>query len=258
MKDCLGRTYLVVGAAGNLGPAWCETILSNGNNVIAIGKSLSLDSALQTLSEQYNGQIDFIEQDLLEVYSEGLVQIKNINNIHGVVLNLGIDSPPGTGKRGLLDYSYSDWTSTFNLNVAALASFLNWIIPSLVKNSSVVMIGSIYGIVSPDSNFYSHFNDGEGSVKNPAYGASKGALISLCRQYATHLAKAGIRVNVLTLGGVKGGQDAYFIEKLVERIPQGRMAEISDITGPLRFLLSNESSYITGHNLIVDGGFLAL
>jgi NAD(P)-dependent dehydrogenase (short-subunit alcohol dehydrogenase family) len=187
-----------------------------------------------------------------------LVQAKSEKSIHGVVLNLGIDSPPGTGKKGLLDYSYIDWTSTFNLNVAALVTFLNWIIPSLTKNSSVVLIGSIYGIVSPDSNFYSHFNDGEGSVKNPAYGASKGALISLCRQYATHLAKEGIRVNILTLGGVKADQDSQFIEKIVARIPQGRMAEKSDITGPLRFLLSDESSYITGHNLIADGGFLSL
>jgi NAD(P)-dependent dehydrogenase (short-subunit alcohol dehydrogenase family) len=65
-------------------------------------------------------------------------------------------------------------------------------------------------------------------------------------------------VNILTLGGVKGDQDLQFIEKISARIPQGRMAEISDITGPLRFLLSDESSYITGHNLVADGGFLAL
>lgn len=258
MKERSNRTYLVVGAAGNLGPTWCETILKDGHNVLAIGKNLALDFTLQSLLEKHKGQIVFIEQDLLENYCEMLVQAKSDNSIHGVVLNLGIDSPPGTGKKGLLDYSYSDWTSTFNLNVAALVTFLNWIIPSLAKNSSVVLIGSIYGIVSPDSNFYAHFNDGEGSIKNPAYGASKGALISLCRQYATHLAKEGIRVNILTLGGVKIDQDSQFIEKIITRIPQGRMAEKSDITGPLRFLLSDESSYITGHNLIVDGGFLSL
>ena len=258
MKERSDKTYLVVGAAGNLGPAWCETILKDGHKVVAIGKSLSIDLALQSLFEKYGAQIVFIEQDLLENYCEMLIKIKGKESIYGVVLNLGIDSPPGTGKKGLLDYSYSDWTSIFNLNVAALVAFLNWIIPSLVKNSSVVLIGSIYGIVSPDSKFYSHFNNGEGSIKNPAYGASKGALVSLCRQYATHLANVGIRVNILTLGGVKGHQDPQFTEKIVARIPQGRMAEISDITGPLRFLLSEESSYITGHNLIVDGGFLAL
>jgi len=258
MKERSNRTYLVVGAAGNLGPTWCETILKDGHNVLAIGKNVTLDLALQSLFKKYREQIVFIEQDLLENYCEMLVQAKSEKSIHGVVLNLGIDSPPGTGKKGLLDYSYIDWTSTFNLNVAALVTFLNWIIPSLTKNSSVVLIGSIYGMVSPDSNFYSHFNDGEGSVKNPAYGASKGALISLCRQYATHLAKEGIRVNILTLGGVKADQDSQFIKKIVSRIPQGRMAEKSDITGPLRFLLSDESSYITGHNLIADGGFLSL
>jgi NAD(P)-dependent dehydrogenase (short-subunit alcohol dehydrogenase family) len=258
MKERSNRTYLVVGAAGNLGPAWCETILKDGHNVLAIGKNLEIDLFLQSLFDKYGDQIVFIEQDLLDNYCEKLVQLKKNFSIHGVVLNLGIDSPPGTGKKGLLDYSYSDWTTTLNLNIAALVTFLNWIVPSLVANSSVVLIGSIYGIVSPDSNFYSHFNDGEGSTKNPAYGASKGALISLCRQYATHLAKAGIRVNILTLGGVKGDQDLQFIEKISARIPQGRMAEISDITGPLRFLLSDESSYITGHNLVADGGFLAL
>jgi len=258
MLKSSSKTYLVAGAAGNLGPVWCETILSSGNFVIAIGKDLNSDLALSELKIQYGDKLELVEQNFLETYCEKLITLSSQEDICGVVLNLGIDSPPGTGKKGLLDYSIDDWNSTFNVNVGALVSFMNWIIPSLQKNSSIVIIGSVYALVSPDINLYSHFNNGQGSIKNPAYGASKGALVSLCRQYATHLADIGIRVNMLTLGGVKGNQDLEFIEKITARIPLGRMAGISDIKGPLNFLLSDDSSYITGHNLIVDGGFLAL
>ena len=109
--------------------------------------------------------------------------------------------------------------------------------------------------ISPNPDFYSHYNSGKGSVKNPAYGASKAALIAMCNQYSVEFATRLIRFNILTLGGVEGGQDGEFKKKFVSRVPQNRMVDAQEATGALKFLLTAESSYMTGHNLVLDGGY---
>jgi NAD(P)-dependent dehydrogenase (short-subunit alcohol dehydrogenase family) len=113
----------------------------------------------------------------------------------------------------------------------------------------------MYALVSPTSSLYDHFNDGRGSIKNPAYGASKAALIAVCNQYATQFGADGIRFNMLTLGGIEGNQDLEFKTKFNSKVPLARMGTKDEIGPALIFLLSQDSSYMTGHNLILDGGF---
>ena len=113
----------------------------------------------------------------------------------------------------------------------------------------------MYGVVSPKPALYAHFNEGAGSMKNPAYSASKAALLAVTKQYATYLAPEGIRVNMLTLGGVAAGQDAQFVTKFVQHVPQGRMVPREELAGALVFLLSESALSMTGQNLIVDGGY---
>ncbi len=91
----------------------------------------------------------------------------------------------------------------------------------------------------------------------PAYGASKAAVVNLTRYLATLWASKGVRVNTLSPGGVLGGQDDEFKRKFCRRVPLGRMATEEDLTGPLLFLASEASRYVTGTELIVDGGFTA-
>jgi NAD(P)-dependent dehydrogenase (short-subunit alcohol dehydrogenase family) len=122
---------------------------------------------------------------------------------------------------------------------------------------SIVNIGSLYAAVSPDARFYDHLPADPPFLKPPAYGASKAALVNLTRYLATHWAPRGVRVNALSPGGVEGGQDAEFKRKFVARVPLGRMAEPRDLSGPLIFLASDASSYVTGVELRVDGGFTA-
>src|SRR3569832_851027 len=122
---------------------------------------------------------------------------------------------------------------------------------------SIINIGSLYASVSPDARFYDHLETDPPFLKPPAYGASKAALVNLTRYLATHWAPYGVRVNTLSPGGVLGGQDASFKQKFCARVPLGRMAEQTDLTGPLVFLASRAASYVTGIELRVDGGYTA-
>jgi NAD(P)-dependent dehydrogenase (short-subunit alcohol dehydrogenase family) len=105
--------------------------------------------------------------------------------------------------------------------------------------------------------FYDHIQGDPPFLKPPAYGASKAAVVNLTRYLATHWAPHGVRVNTLSPGGVLGGQDEQFKEKFCHRVPMGRMAVSDDLCGPLLFLASRASSYVTGTELVVDGGYTA-
>jgi len=122
---------------------------------------------------------------------------------------------------------------------------------------SVINIGSLYASVSPDPHFYDHLAGNAPFIKAPAYGASKAGVVSLSKFFATHWAAAGVRVNTLSPGGVLAGQDEQFKAKYGARVPLRRMAEAEDLKGPLVFLASPASSYVTGHELRVEGGFTA-
>ena len=111
--------------------------------------------------------------------------------------------------------------------------------------------------MSPDPHFYDHLAGNAPFIKSPAYGASKAGVVNLSKFFATHWAGAGVRVNTLSPGGVLAGQDEQFKAKYGARVPLRRMAEAEDLKGPLVFLASRASSYVTGHELRVDGGFTA-
>jgi NAD(P)-dependent dehydrogenase (short-subunit alcohol dehydrogenase family) len=253
-----GKTVVVVGAGGNLGPVWVKALLSEGADVIAAGLDASLDGTLTGLVSAHADQLEVVDLDISDsagVDAKALVGGRGLGSIDGVVLNAGIDSVPGTGEVALADYSFSDWQHVFDVNVFGIVSTLNSLVPYLANPSSVVTLGSMYGVVSPKAHLYDHFNDGAGSMKNPAYGASKAALLAVTQQYGTYLAPQGVRVNMLTLGGVAAGQDPEFVSKFVDHVPQGRMVERDELPGALIFLISDDSSAMTGHNLIVDGGY---
>jgi NAD(P)-dependent dehydrogenase (short-subunit alcohol dehydrogenase family) len=125
------------------------------------------------------------------------------------------------------------------------------------RRGSIINIGSLYASVSPDRSLYDHIRADPPFIKPPAYGASKAGLVNLTRYLATHWAPYGVRVNALSPGGVLGGQDPEFKRKFCAKVPMGRMAEASDLEGPLLFLASEASRYVTGIELRVDGGFTA-
>ena len=167
-----------------------------------------------------------------------------------LVNNAGIDVPPGTND----DASFRE---TLDVNIAGVFNATQVFGQGMCEagGGSIVNIGSLYASIAPIPALYDHLDPP--FTKPAAYGASKAAVVNLTRYFARLWGPMRVRVNALSPGGMLGGQDAEFVRKYADRVPIGRMAEPADLVGPLLFLASDASAYVTGHELRVDGGFTA-
>jgi NAD(P)-dependent dehydrogenase (short-subunit alcohol dehydrogenase family) len=178
-----------------------------------------------------------------------------------LVNNAGIDQPPGSAARTFLieDVPLEDFRRTLDVNLAGSFNATQVFGPAMCRagRGSIVNIGSLYASIAAEPRFYDHLDADPPFLKPAAYGASKAGVVNLTRYFARLWGPRGVRVNALSPGGVAGGQDAEFLAKYNARVPLGRMAEPADLAGPLLFLASDASRYLTGHELRVDGGFTA-
>jgi NAD(P)-dependent dehydrogenase (short-subunit alcohol dehydrogenase family) len=258
-----GRTALVTGALGRLGPVWARVLCQAGARVAAVDlPGLSVPDSLADL--QRDGALEVFGADVTSRESVDWMATAvtdKFGEVDILVNNAGIDAPPDATARTftLADHDARVFLQTLEVNV--LGAFVcSQVFGSRMAqrgHGAIVNIGSLYASVSPDARLYDHLPTDPPFLKPPAYGASKAALVNLTRYLATHWGPAGVRVNALSPGGVEGGQDPEFKRKFNERVPLGRMCAPEDLEGPLLFLASGASSYVTGVELLVDGGFTA-
>ena len=260
-----GRVAVVTGALGNLGPVWTQALLEAGATVVGLDlPNAPANAAFAALQSAYQGRLTLLganvtDRAALVAARDQVLARHDIPSI--LVNNAGIDAPPaaqGGGYR-LEDIPVDVNRRIFEVNTLGLFQVTQLFGGDMAKagRGSIINIGSLYASVSPDARFYDHIVSDPPFLKPPAYGASKAAVVNLTKYFATAWGPFGVRVNTLSPGGVLGAQDEQFKSKFNARVPLGRMALHQDLIGPLQFLASDASAYVTGAELRVDGGFTA-
>jgi NAD(P)-dependent dehydrogenase (short-subunit alcohol dehydrogenase family) len=258
LSDMSGRRVLITGGAGHLGRVMAETLAELGAETILLDRPGAQFGNIQSdLLHQWNVSCLCIECDLEseKERSRAIEQIKS----DGKGLNCLINNAAFGGTTTLEGWvtpfetqSLATWRRTLEVNLTAPFHFSQAFTPELrtAKGGNIINITSIYGELGPDWRLY------EGTeMGNPAaYGASKGGLTQLTRWLATTLAPE-VRVNAISPGGVFRNQPEAFVERYVSKTPLNRMASEDDFRGVVAYLASDQSAYVSGQVISVDGGW---
>lgn len=266
--DIEGRIAIVTGGLGQLGRAFVGDLADAGAKV-AIFARRPVDAA--GVAALFPGRADRVrvfdasvtDRAAIATATEAICADWGVPQV--LVNNAGIDSKPnGPADQNcpFEDYPRRYWDDILEVNLtgAMLCTQVVGARMAAAGRGSIINIGSIYGIVSPNQALYAYreARDGVPFVKAVSYAASKSGLVNLTRYVATYWARKNVRCNLVSFGGVKTGSfDAEFVANFIERVPMGRQAEVGEYAGVIRFLASDASSYMTGANLVVDGGFTA-
>jgi NAD(P)-dependent dehydrogenase (short-subunit alcohol dehydrogenase family) len=254
-----GRVIIVTGGAGFIGRVAAAGIAEQGGHVVVVDRDLGACEEVAADLRSAGGSASALAVDL-EQEAEVLGVVPKVLEAHGridglVQLAALVSAEPLPGwTTGLSQQGTETWRRALEVNLTAAFVLARESAPALAASGhgAMVLVGSTYGLVGPDWRIY----DGTDMGNAAGYAASKGGVIQLARWLATTLAP-GVRVNALTPGGVERGQPASFVEAYRERTPLGRMAVEEDYKGAIVYLVSDLSRYVTGHNLVVDGGWTA-
>jgi NAD(P)-dependent dehydrogenase (short-subunit alcohol dehydrogenase family) len=246
--DLNGRVAVVTGGLGQLGSVYVDGLTQRGMRVAVF---------------------DVVADDPVDVTSRSSIEAATEREIaeHGVphllVNNAALDSPPDAPPEEVgpfETYPEESFDRVMDVNVKGTLLCCQVVGAAMAREGrgSIVNVSSVYGLLSPQQDVYAfRRREGQSFTKPVAYSVSKSAILNLTRYLATYWAKDGVRVNTLTLAGVANDQPDEFLKAYTARVPLGRMAEAGEALGAVVFLASDASSYMTGANLVVDGGWSA-
>ena len=263
MFDLSDKVVLVTGGAGLLGRMHSEAIVANGGKVIVA--DIDIESAEKTckkINELYSPAgpgFSYPIEKAFPIYLNVLdkTSIQNVLETHSdinVLINNAAIDPKVTDSSGpagsFESLSLEEWNLSVDVMMKGTFLCSQVFCPHFKNNGGgiVINISSDLGVIAPDQRIYG------GSKKPITYSASKHGIIGMTKYLATYYADSNIRVNSLSPGGVYANQPEDFVERLTNLIPVGRMAKKDEYKGSIVFLCSDASAYMTGHNLIVDGG----
>ena len=258
LSNLKGRNAIVTGASGNLGAVIANTLAELGANLILTDqKTANLEQLKQEIIKKWKINVVYMHCDLelQEERNELIEWVKSNFKVIDILINnaafVGSSNLKGWNE-DFESQSVETWRRAMEVNVTAAFELCQKLLHLLRKSqsASIINIGSIYGVNGPDWRLYENIN-----MANPAaYASSKAALIQLTRWLATTISPE-FRVNSISPGGIKRGQSEEFIQRYEKKTPLGRMASEDDFRGAIAFFSTDLSAYVTGQNLLVDGGW---
>ena len=242
-----------------LGSKYALGLSEYGANIVLADVYLSECKKLEEIirkkfkTEPLSVQLDITKSDSIESLKKNT--LKKYDKIDVLINNAAYQGNSKIRSGGFENLTLNSWQQAIDVNLTGVFLCCRIIGTQMVKQKfgNIINIGSTYGLVGPDQKIYGQ----SGQNSAAFYAASKSGLINLTRYLATYWEGTGIRVNSLSPGGVENNQDPEFIKKYCFRTPLNRMAKKDEYVDAIIFLSSDASSYMTGSNLIIDGGWTA-
>lgn len=256
-----GRVAVVTGGAGLLGPRFAAALASHGAKVALVDKA----AAVKRTAAELKGAGEFpVSGYCADIRKPAAVlrlsrQVAEELGPADILVNNAAIKPAGFFDP-FEAYTLRAWEAVLSVNLTGAMNCSQVFGAEMARRGrgSIVNIASIYGVVGSDQRIYRNSRYLGRAINNPAaYSASKAGLLGLTRHLAAYWGRSGVRVNAVTPGGVGSGQNSAFTRRYSNRVPLGRMARPEEISGAVVFLAGPAASYITGQNLIVDGGLTA-
>jgi 2-deoxy-D-gluconate 3-dehydrogenase len=267
--DLTGRVAIVTGGVGLLGAEFCRTLAEAGAAVVVVdvNESASQETADTLTRSGYKSlavPADITKPDSVNAIVDKVVSTFGQLDIlvNSAALDPKFDSD--AIKKGITpgvfeDYPLDQWNAALNVNLTGMFLVTQACVKQMLtqgKKGSIINICSTYGLNGPDQSIY--VKDGERVAFKPVYyTVTKAGVLGFTKYLAAYYAGTEIRVNALTPGGVFNNHEDYFVRNYSAKTILGRMAKKDEMNGGLLFLASDASSYMTGNNLIVDGGWTA-
>lgn len=263
--DLGGRVALVTGATGILGRHFTAALADCGAAVAAVDLHQGqADELARELAETYGVRAIGVAADVADQESVTAMAQEVESRLGPVEILHNNAATKGASLDAFFEpldrFSLETWREIMAVNLDGMFLVARTVGEAMAGRGrgSIIQTASIYGAVGPDQRIYEGSHYMGRPINTPAvYSASKSGVIGLTRYLATYWAHRGVRVNTLTPGGVESGQNDVFRQRYAARVPLARMGQPTEMASALVFLASDASSYITGQNLLVDGGLSA-